>query len=281
MLIEWLWQFQYPCDFLSHKHYRESNTNLSKRLSTHHYALTTRPSRLGANLRRDATSRLLFLDQSVLADFDPRKKKIRILRLVAFQARVINYFWLRKYARIVVLGHYLFLEAHSCPRASLSGNCSLLGTDNILGQLSVHISSPKVVYCLYSCGRWQTMQVPVGKHSGINNMRIKHDLRSSCVRTPGVNCTYRNCSEQQTSLGKTTNSGPARTGTLENLWDMLPIRKQTMKSWGLIISKGANDEKPNMFRLLSTLIFKATLNSEPHIPLVMSCGHSFATAAIS
>ena len=35
------------------------------------------------------------------------------------------------------------------PRASLSGNCSLLGTDNILGQLSVHISSPKVVYCLY------------------------------------------------------------------------------------------------------------------------------------
>ena len=37
VLIEWLWQFQYPCDFLSHKHYRESNTNLSKRLSTHHY----------------------------------------------------------------------------------------------------------------------------------------------------------------------------------------------------------------------------------------------------
>ena len=37
VLIEWLWQFQYPCDFLSHKHYRESNTNLSKRLFTHHY----------------------------------------------------------------------------------------------------------------------------------------------------------------------------------------------------------------------------------------------------
>ena len=30
LLIEWT---QYPCDFLSHKHYRESNTNLSKRLS--------------------------------------------------------------------------------------------------------------------------------------------------------------------------------------------------------------------------------------------------------
>ena len=51
---------------------RDSNSGLSGIESS---ALTTRPSRLGANLRRDATSRLLFLDQSVLADFDPRKKK--------------------------------------------------------------------------------------------------------------------------------------------------------------------------------------------------------------
>ena len=50
----------------------DSNSGLSGIESS---ALTTRPSRLGANLRRDATSRLLFLDQSVLADFDPRKKK--------------------------------------------------------------------------------------------------------------------------------------------------------------------------------------------------------------
>ena len=35
-----------------------------------------------------------------------------------------------KYARIFVLGHYLFLDAHSFPRATLSENCSLLGTDN-------------------------------------------------------------------------------------------------------------------------------------------------------
>jgi len=34
----------------------------------------------------------------------------------------------RKYARIFVLGHYLFLEAHSFPRATLLENCSLLGT---------------------------------------------------------------------------------------------------------------------------------------------------------
>ena len=55
--------------------------------------------------------------------------------------KTINYFRLRKYARIVVLGHDLFLEAHS--------SRSLLGTDNILGQLSMHISSPKVVYCFF------------------------------------------------------------------------------------------------------------------------------------
>ena len=30
----------------------------------------------------------------------------------------------RKYARIIVLGHYLFLVAHSFPRATLSENCS-------------------------------------------------------------------------------------------------------------------------------------------------------------
>ena len=35
----------------------------------------------------------------------------------------------RKYARIFVLGHYLFLIACSFPRALLSENCLLLGTD--------------------------------------------------------------------------------------------------------------------------------------------------------
>ena len=42
----------------------------------------------------------------------------------------------RKYARIFVLGHYLFLEAHIFPRAALSEKCSLLGTDNVRGQIS-------------------------------------------------------------------------------------------------------------------------------------------------
>ena len=57
---------------------------------------------------------------------------------------------LQKYARIFVLGHYLFLEAHSFPRASLSENCSLLGTDNVRGQISVHIFAPNGDYYLYN-----------------------------------------------------------------------------------------------------------------------------------
>ena len=57
----------------------------------------------------------------------------------------------RKYARIFVLGHYLFLVAHSFPRATLLENCSPLGTDNVRGQISQHIFAPNGGYCLYIC----------------------------------------------------------------------------------------------------------------------------------
>ena len=55
----------------------------------------------------------------------------------------------RKYVRIFVLGHNLFLVAHSFPRASLSENCLLLGADNVRGQISKHIFAPNESYCLY------------------------------------------------------------------------------------------------------------------------------------
>ena len=55
----------------------------------------------------------------------------------------------RKYARIFILGHYLFLEAHSFPRATLSENCSLLETDNVRGQISEHIFAPNGDYRAY------------------------------------------------------------------------------------------------------------------------------------
>ena len=40
-------------------------------------------------------------------------------------------------------------DAHSFPRASLSENCSLLGTDNVHGQISEHIFAPNEGYCLF------------------------------------------------------------------------------------------------------------------------------------
>ena len=44
---------------------------------------------------------------------------------------------------------YLFLEVHSFPRASLSVNCSHNGTDNVRGQISVHIFAPHKGYWFY------------------------------------------------------------------------------------------------------------------------------------
>ena len=55
----------------------------------------------------------------------------------------------RKYARIFVRGHYLFLKAHSFPRDSLSENFELRGTDNVRGQISEHVFVPNEGYCLY------------------------------------------------------------------------------------------------------------------------------------
>jgi len=49
----------------------------------------------------------------------------------------------RKYARIFVRGHYLFLEANSFPRAKLEENCELRGTDNVQGQIFEHIVKVK------------------------------------------------------------------------------------------------------------------------------------------
>ena len=54
-----------------------------------------------------------------------------------------------RYDQIFVLGHYLFLEAHSFPRATLSENCSHLGTDYIRQQISVHNFAPNGGYCFY------------------------------------------------------------------------------------------------------------------------------------
>ena len=61
-------------------------------------------------------------------------------------------------------GHYLFQEANSFPRAKLEENCELRGTDNVQGQISVHIFEAKwMLLCLlsfkyffYKAAFWQT-----------------------------------------------------------------------------------------------------------------------------
>ena len=55
----------------------------------------------------------------------------------------------RKYAWIFVHGHYLLQEANSFPRAKLEENCELRGTDNVQGQISMHIFKPNGGYCAY------------------------------------------------------------------------------------------------------------------------------------
>ena len=55
------------------------------------------------------------------------------------------------------------LESHSFRRASLSEHCSLLGTDNVRGQISVHIFAPKGDYCLYIAFYHQDLAGCVGQ----------------------------------------------------------------------------------------------------------------------
>ena len=54
----------------------------------------------------------------------------------------------RKYAWMFLLGHHLLLKADSFPCTMLSEGCSLLGTDNVCGQISKHISVPNGGYCI-------------------------------------------------------------------------------------------------------------------------------------
>ena len=85
-------------------------------------ALTTRPRRQGANWRREATSHVLFLNQSVLADFDDRKKN-RILRLVAFQARVMRR--TRRFSSVLSL---IWRWRHTMFRTEQWNNCCSTGS---------------------------------------------------------------------------------------------------------------------------------------------------------
>ena len=73
-------------------------------------------------------------------------------------------YWARKF--VLVLDP--FLEAHSFPRSTLLENCSLLGTDNVRGQISKHIFAPNRGQCLYI----------------LENVRVTWELMSKAVHLP-------------------------------------------------------------------------------------------------
>ena len=69
---------------------------------------------------------------------------------------------------VFVLRHYLFLEAHSFPRASLSENCLYLLGDNVHKQISAHIFVPNRYYCtsMYVCQSYSSYLNLYSEQSG-------------------------------------------------------------------------------------------------------------------
>ena len=69
------------------------------------------------------------------------------LYCLALLADVVGNILLDALDKIGVLEHLLDSIIHR--ERSLSENCSLLGTDNVRGQISVHIFAPNGGYCVY------------------------------------------------------------------------------------------------------------------------------------
>ena len=71
---------------------------------------------------------------------------------------------------IFVPGYFLFLEAHSFPRAMLLENHSLLGKYNDCGQISDHFFSWNAHYCLHTVWwRNQLKRKEVTRYTGLFN----------------------------------------------------------------------------------------------------------------
>ena len=99
--------------------------------------------------------------------------------------RIINTtasIWSENMLGYFVLGHYLFPVAHSFPRATLSQNSLLLGTDNVRGQISKHIFAPNRGYCLYMLyGSAQMKNLLVISINNFLNGKSLFDI-TDCIR---------------------------------------------------------------------------------------------------
>ena len=118
----------------------------------------------------------------------------------------------RKYARIFALGHCLFREPNSFPRA-----CELRGTDNVQGQISEHIFGingsysvyyPSNLFCNRLCLQCLGLQINIWKlNRNVSNFFldcsvhpshtwIRHQGNLSCTgicTSPRCSCTQRHC----------------------------------------------------------------------------------------
>ena len=79
---------------------------------------------------------------------------------------------------IFVPGYFLFLEAHSFPRAMLLENHSLLGKYNDCGQISDHFFSWNAHYCLHTV--WWKNHEKDKRSPGIQDCLINAKLHWSC-----------------------------------------------------------------------------------------------------
>ena len=71
----------------------------------------------------------------------------------------------RKYAQIFVLGHDLFFDLTVFLELR-SENCSRLGTDNVRGEISVHISRHMEVFVYHGHNFTDVRTVAPGSHRG-------------------------------------------------------------------------------------------------------------------
>ena len=79
---------------------------------------------------------------------------------------------------------FLFLEAHSSPRATLSKNCLFLGTDHVRRQISEHICArlcaPNGGYCYNYMGLLKQSLFD-GTNGGSRNPKIQRSMGTSLV----------------------------------------------------------------------------------------------------
>ena len=98
---------------------------------------------------------------------------------------------------------YNTLVAHSFPRATLSEICSLLGTDNVRGQISEHIFAPNGSYFLYIAppGGWG-ISIVVSVRNGICTCELQQSKRREIGRRQNSTFTELGSYQRQRKLQK-------------------------------------------------------------------------------